>query len=213
MTINSEVTIFLTLAFIVPGFIWHCVQSAFIPKKTETTQLLFLRFLTFSCFNYAFWSWLIYVFLATEYTSQHPIRTSCFWGVIIFVSPVAMGILTGWLSQRQFARKVLSKMGLASIHSIPTAWDYKFYNTNSCVWIQIELKDGKKIAGLYGSESFSSSSQSERDLYIQQAIRIKDGKWEKLDRSDGVLIKGDQIKYIEFIKDQGVQNGQRKPEQ
>lgn len=200
MTINGKETLFLTLAFIVPGFIWHCVQSAFMPRKTETAQLLFLRFLTFSCFNYALWSWLIYMFLVTEYARKHPVRASCMWGVIIFASPVIMGVLTGWLSQKQFARKILSQMGFASMHTIPTAWDYKFHNTRSCVWIQIELKDGKKIAGLYGSESFSSSSPNERDLYIQQAVRIKDGRWEKLDRSDGVLIKGDQIKYIEFIK-------------
>jgi len=201
MTINGTETLFLTLAFIVPGFIWHYVQSAFMPRKTETTQLLLLQFLTFSCFNYALWSWLIYMSLVTEYASKHPATVSFMWVVIILASPVMMGILTGWLRQKQVVRNILSKMGLASLHPIPTAWDYKFHNTRSYVWIQIALKDGGKIAGLYGSESFSSSSPNERDLYIQKAVRIENGKWKKIDRSDGVLVKGDQIKYIEFIKD------------
>ena len=116
------------------------------------------------------------------------------WGLIIFLSPVVMGIITGLISQKEVGRNILNKMGIASIHTVPTAWDYKFYNTRSSVWVQIELKDGRKIAGLYGSRSFSSSSPEERDLYIQQAVRIEKGKWTKLDRSDGILIKGDQIR-------------------
>ena len=92
-------------------------------------------------------------------------------------------------------------MGLSSIHVIPTAWDYKFSKTRKSVWVQITLKDGKKICGLYGGKSFASSVAEERDLYLQQVVRVsKEGKWERLERSDGVLINGNEIKYIEFIR-------------
>ena len=92
-------------------------------------------------------------------------------------------------------------MGLSSIHGIPTAWDYKFSKTRRSVWIQVTLKDDKKIRGIYGPQSFASSVAEERDLYLQKVVRVlKDGKWEHIERSEGVLIKGNEIKYIEFIR-------------
>lgn len=201
MTVNSKETLFLTLAFIVPGFLWHCVNSMLIPDKKRTTEILFLRFLTFSCFNIAIWSWLLYIFAATQYTSNHPLQAACLWAIIIFVSPVLLGGVTGYLDQKGYFKRMLSKLGIKSIHSTPTAWDYKFYNTHSSVWVQIKLKDGKTIRGLYGSRSFASSESDERDIYIQQAVKVSDQKWEKIEKSDGILVKGDQIEYIEFIKD------------
>ena len=212
MTINGKETLFLTLAFIVPGFIWYCIQSAFMPRKAETPQILFLRFLTFSCFNYALWSWFIYIFLFSVFPKSHPRLSAFFWAMIILISPVLLGGLTGFLSQKEIIRSILNKMGLTSVHSIPTAWDYKFHNTRTCVWIQIELKDGKKIAGLYGSNSFASSQSNERDIYIQQAVKITDGKWEKLKRSNGVLVKGDQIKET-IMPDKNKPNEDTKPQQ
>ncbi len=200
MTIDSSGALFLTFAFLVPGFIWYSVQSAIFPKKTNDKEMLFLRFLTFSCFNYAFWSWLIYLFLYSDFLKSHLYWTVALWFIIIFVSPFLMGILTGLASQKQIIRNFISKTGFASIHSIPTAWDYKFYKSRSPLWVKVELKDGKQILGLYGNESFASSAADERDLFIEQAMKIKDGKWEKINRSDGILIVGDQIKYVEFIK-------------
>jgi hypothetical protein len=202
MTVDGKETLFLTLAFVVPGFIWHCVQTPFLPRRTETTQLLFLRFLTFSCFNYAIWSWLIYVFLYSQFPINYPKWTAFLWGIMILISPVVMGVATGILSQKEFLRKLFNKACIKTVHSTPTAWEYKLFNTDYSVWVKITLKDGDEILGLYGSKSFASSSAEERDLYIQQTMKLNEKKeWQKIDRTDGILVKGDQIKYIEFIED------------
>lgn len=201
MTVDGTETLFLTLAFLIPGFIWNCIHSVFNPRQTERIQLLFLRFLTFSCINYGLWSWLLYLVLASEFFEKSAIFTGIAWLIMILVSPLVLGFTTGLLSQKELFRRVFARMGLSSIHGIPTAWDYKFSKTRKSVWIQVTLKDDKKIRGLYGRQSFASSVAEERDLYLQQVLRVsKDGKWERLKRSDGVLIKGNEIKYIEFIR-------------
>ncbi len=202
MTIDGKETLYLTLAFVVPGFIWHYILTLFQPSKTPNNQMLLLRFLALSCFNYAIWSWLVFKLINTSYARDNRSELAWLWTVIIFISPAGLGLLTGCLNQIGFVRIAFNKMGLIAMHSIPTAWDYKFFHTQTCVWVQIHLKNGKMIAGLYGSESFASSDPEERDLYLQKAVRIdNDGNWVKLDRSDGVLIKGDMIEYIEFIRD------------
>ena len=201
MTVDGTESLFLILAFVIPGFIWNCIHSVFNPRKTERTQLLLLRFLTFSCINYGLWSWLLYLVFVSEFFEKSDLFTGIAWVTIILVSPVGLGFTTGLLSQKELFRRVFTRMGLSSIHGIPTAWDYKFSKTRKSVWVQVTLKDGKKISGLYGCQSFASSVAEERDLYLQQAVRVsKDGDWERLKRTDGVLIKGNEIKYIEFIR-------------
>jgi len=201
MTVDGTETLFLTLAFVIPGFIWNSIHSIFNPRRTERTQLLFLRFLTFSCINYGLWSCLLYLVFVSEFFEKSTLFTGIAWLIMILVSPVCLGFTTGLLSQKGLFRRVFARMGLSSIHGIPTAWDYKFSKTRKAVWIQVTLKDDKKIRGLYGRQSFASSVAEERDLYLQQVIRVsKDGKWELLERSEGVLITGNEIKYIEFIR-------------
>ena len=63
MTVTSFDVVFYALAFIVPGFIWSAVIGGFVPRRADQKEVVFLRFLTFSCMNYAFWSWLIYLII------------------------------------------------------------------------------------------------------------------------------------------------------
>lgn len=200
MTVNGTETLFLTFAFLVPGFIWHSVQSLFVVKRSEPIQVLFLRLLTFSCLNYALWAGLIYAILILDTFRNSAFRTGVAWGCIIFISPTVLGVLGALNSQKGWLRWLFRKVGLASIHEIPTAWDYKFSKTDRFVWVQVTLTDGTRIAGKYGSKSFSSSAAEERDLYLQELMKITKEGWKPIPRSDGILVKGNEIKYIEFIR-------------
>jgi hypothetical protein len=199
MTIANIDTLFFTLAFVIPGFLWHSVQSIFVPRGESPKHTLFLTCLAFSCINYALWSWLVYGILTGSWFTEHWGWTGFLWFTIIFTSPVVLGVLVGFVNQKEVVRRCFERMGLTSIHAIPTAWDYKFYNTREPVWVQVELLDGKKICGLFGTSSFASSTPKERDVYIEKAVVIKDGRWQPLERSDGVWINGSQVKCIEFI--------------
>ncbi|MEW6203008.1 MAG: DUF6338 family protein [bacterium] len=198
MTINEFEIVFYTLAFIVPGFIFYSVIAAFIPQRVEVKEISFLRFLTFSCSNYAIWSWLVFLIFKSKYFLESPMRSAIAWGVIIFVSPISLGVLFGWLSQKEIIRNILSRIGLTTIHSIPTAWDYIFSKIKP-VWILVTLKDNSQVAGFFGNGSMASSELSERDIFIRMVFHIdENGQWEKVEKTNGILIKGDQIKCIEF---------------
>lgn len=199
MTITSFDMLFYTVGFLVPGFVWCSMVAMLVPQKGEQSQISFLRFLTFSCVNYALWSWLIFLLIKSEFFTDHAVRSAVAWGLITLISPVVLGLLTGHFSQREMVLRFLRRLGLNPMHPIPTAWEYKFSSTTSPVWVLVTLKGGGRIAGIFGSGSFASSEATERDIYIQQLFTIHDdGPWQAVPRSDGILIKHDQIQTIEF---------------
>lgn len=202
MTITGLDALFYTLAFVVPGFILQLTISTFVPRKAEQAELSFLRFLAFSCLNYAIWSWLIYIIIRNEFYIQHPYRTAAIWFGIILISPFILGLLIARLSDKGIHRGLLHRFGFTPIHEIPTAWDYKFSKTENKVWLLVTLKDDSRVAGLFGSDSFASSDPTERDLYIQEIYSIKEsGQWERIPNNNGILISSDQIKHIEYWND------------
>ena len=63
------------------------------------------------------------------------------------------------------------------------------------------LKDGSRVYGLYGLQSYAGDDPAERDLYLEVQFRPTDtGDWAPVEDSGGVLVKGDQIALIEFKK-------------
>lgn len=204
MTLDGPDVLYYTLAFLVPGFIMHSTLSAFVPQKAERSELSFLRFLALSCINYGVWAWLVYLIYRSSIFIGHPFRTAAVWGLIIFVSPLLLGLLIGYFNQREIVRKMLQQIGINTIHGCPTAWDYKFSKTDKPEWVLVTLKDGSTVAGLFGSKSFASSEPGDRDLFIQKVWKLPDNggeSWQPASRSAGIWIASDQIKHIEFMPD------------
>lgn len=198
MTISNLDMIFYTLSFVVPGFICDSVLASIIPRRSEGKERLFLRYLTLSGLNYAFWVWLIYLLLRVDFFRQNPIVSALSWFLIIFVSPILLGLILGKQSSKGWIRRFLMRLGINTIHPIPSAWDF-FFSTTPPVWMLVTLKDGSQVAGLFGSRSFASSDQDERDLYIEEMYKIgTDAPWEKVQSTRGIFITGSEIKHIEF---------------
>jgi len=177
--------------------------SMLVPQKSDQSQISLMRFLTFSCVNYALWSWLIYLLIKCKFFTEHPVQSALAWTLIILISPSVLGLMMGHFSQKAKILQLLRRLGLSPMHPVPSAWDYKFGNTRQSVWVLVTLKDGSNVAGLFGSRSFASSDVAERDLYIQSVYQISEtGLWEQVKRNDGILILGSEIKHIEFWNDE-----------
>lgn len=203
MTLNSFDILFYTLAFVVPGFVLYTTLSMFVPLKSDQGQVSLLRFLFLSCINYAIWSWLVYYMVKTDFSIIHPLRTAALWGLIILISPILLGVLGGYLSKKELVRRTFQRVGLNPVHVIPTAWDYKFSTIKDRLWVIVTLKDGSSVTGTFSSKSFVSSDEKDRDLYLEEVYDVLDtGPWEKVPRTQGILIRGDQIKHIEFFQDE-----------
>jgi hypothetical protein len=199
MALDAFNTIFYTVGFVVPGFILRSTLAALVPEREIRKDLAFLRFLTLSSINYAICSWLIYLIFRLPFFTTHPIRTAIAWAVIIFISPVFLGVLLARLKDKDIIRRALQRIGFNPIHGIPTAWDYKFNKTAKPVWVVITFKNGDQVGGLFGTKSFASSDPQERDLYIEQVYKITtEGPWQHKPRTDGMLISKDEVRWIEY---------------
>jgi len=203
IALTSFDAVFYAITFLVPGFVMDLTLSIFVPKRLEDLQFSLLRFLTLSCVNYAVWSWLIYlIFFTTDREVLSVFYTALSLGVVVFISPIVIGVLLGYFSQKEWIKKILNKLGLNTISSIRTSWDHKFSKTNESVWLIVTLKDGSTVAGYFGNNSFVSSIDSERDLYIEEIYKIDTNEsWERLIPPCSILLKGEEIKYIEFWSD------------
>lgn len=200
MDISNIDDIFNVIVFIIPGFLSYGVQSAFVPQKAEPIQITVLRLVTFGSVNYALWSWLIYLMNTSAFFQQHPGRLIIAWFFILLISPLLIGLVAGNVRQTGSLRRRLQMLGLNPMHYIPTAWDYKFPCINTREWVKVSLKDGSTICGLFASGSFCSSDPHERDLYIEEAYKERENEqWSPVPLSRGVLIRPDEIRYIEFF--------------
>jgi len=207
MTLGNFEVVFYTLAFIVPGFVGYSVLSALVPVRTVSSELSLLRFLTFSCFNYAVWVAPLYWVVTQGWYARHPVLAAVGWGVVTLVSPVVIALGLGALRQRQAVARLHRLMGLDSIHPIPTAWDYIFSRGVS-TWVLITLNDGTRIGGYFGTASFASSESGERDLYLEETYEVSDdGSWKRLTRDAGVWIRGTEVRLIEFRNEEDRHDG------
>ncbi len=200
MTFESFDFVFFTAGFLVPGFIWAGVLSLFVPRRSAATEVRFLHFLTLSCVNHGIWSWALFIIFRAGLTQNHPYWAGIFLGIIIFVSPVALGVVSGLLQQREGVVRFFARFGIRTVHPIALAWDWHFSRGHP-YWVLVTLKDGQRVYGLFGPRSFAASDTETRDLYLEELFRpLETGDWAPVEDTGGVLIMGDQIAVIEFRK-------------
>ena len=117
---------------------------------------------------------------------------------LIVALPALLGFLLGVVSQKELIYRALRWIGLNPIHRILTAWDWKFSDMSG-EWVLVTLKDGTRIGGLCGRDSFISSNPDERDLYIESTDPVDGGgRHSTSDERRGVWIAGGEISTIEF---------------
>lgn len=196
MEIKSPEILLLTIIFLLPGYIYFSVLKIILPESREGKFLLLLKFLGFSSFNFIIWFWLI---VRIDFQD---ISFLTILGIllIIFISPIFFGIVSGKEKQYGLFANFLKFFGLNPKDISPTAWDFKFSNTTT-EFVLVTLKDGEIIGGYLGENSLASSDFNERDIFLEEVYKISDGgEWIVDDRSKGIWIAGDQIRTIEFLK-------------
>ena len=106
IALTSFDAVFYAITFLVPGFVMDLTLSIFVPKRQEDLQFSLLRFLTLSCVNYAVWSWLIYLIFFTERALLSDFYTALTVAVVVFISPILIGVLLGYFSQKEWIKKI-----------------------------------------------------------------------------------------------------------
>jgi len=200
MNIASSETLYLVLAFVVPGFVISYIRSIFITRRTQKPHEQVLTYLTLSTLNYAIFSWLVYYLINSDGLLRRPILAGFLWFIVILVGPALIGVFLGVSAQKNWSHRLLQKVGLRPVHFMPTAWDWQWSRLDGYSWVVVTLKDGSVIAGVFGPNSFASSEPGERDIYIEKVYNIpQDGPWTPAPRGQGVLIPHGEIRCVEFF--------------
>ena len=88
-------------------------------------------------------------------------------------------------------------------HPCPTAWDHFFgvLRKGEC-FILVHLKNGEKIAGFYGADSYATSFPRNGDLYLERTIKVdSDGNFQEyVDSTLGLIISRDEYSYVELFE-------------
>jgi len=198
MSFDSGNAVVYAILFLVPGFIMSSVLGMLYRRRSRSASEQTLQYLTFSCVNLGLWSWLIVLMIQGEWVDRHAVFASLLVFIIVFVSPVVLGLLTLLLTQKVVVRRLLSAFGFKVERFIPTAWDYKFQKGEP-EWVIVRLKDGSSVYGLWAEMSFAGDDPNERDIFIEAVFRPdSDNPWKPVVDTRGILIKSSEIGTIEF---------------
>lgn len=204
---DAFTTVFVTAAFLVPGFIASAVMSMFVARRSTSLEGRAHEYLTLSCVNHGFWSWLIWLAYRDEWLNRYPIGAGVVLFGILFVFPVLMGWAFGCLRQGDHVGRFLDRLGFRVIRQDPTAWDYFFSRAQPC-WVIVTLQSGSRLYGFFGIKSFAGDDPQSRDLYLEAVYRLTDGgEWAPVEDSRGIWIASDQIASLEFREAHEVNNG------
>ena len=198
---ENMVTILFAIGFIIPGFIVISILNRVIPNQKKEYKYSILEFFIYSSLNAMIWAIPFYkIIIKNKAFFTHLEWTWLFICIIIFISPVTIALIILLINQKKLLEKFCQKLNIKLIEIEPSAWDFKFSNINS-EWVIITLKNNERVAGFMGNSSCASSNIQERDIYISEVFTIDEEKnWHKVDGTDGIWIKSEEIRYIEFIK-------------
>ncbi len=201
---QSFITILLILIFIVPGYIIKKVQELFVTFEKLSRFEITIECIIYSCLNYALWTpYLLYLYGLSQ-TNIFSQNLKVFLPLIlmVFISPVVLGIITGYVTQQQYFYKFLCRIFKKSGISIKTPgteiWD-KAFDRPVKFWVRIHLSNDKIYEGL--AEQISTYP-FQKQLYLTNVgvVNEKGEKERELDTVSGVYIKADNVEVIEILE-------------
>jgi hypothetical protein len=187
--------------FLLPGLNATWILERLAGRTTlRPTERLF-RAIAFSVVVYALASpWLLRLaHRALEHRKIWPWEPIIGFSLLVFLIPALGGI--GWVKLRtweQFKRLVRR---LTNIDPSPTSWDFVL-GKGQAYLIRAKLRDGERVAGLFGPNSNASLYPEAQDLYMEQAWRLdEEGRFmQALEGSRGLLLRREDADIIEFLE-------------
>jgi len=184
----------LFLIIFIPGFISIKIYDLIVPREHRDFSKSLFEVIGYSSLNFAALSWLIILMHTQNFYSQNKFLYFLLLFLIMFLAPILWPLLFLIISSWTPIAKYI-------INPIQKPWDYVF-GKKETYWIIVHLKDGRKIGGKFEKGSFASSYPAEEQIYLEEVweLDIKGNFIKPIDRSNGILIVGDEILAVEFFK-------------
>jgi hypothetical protein len=193
MNIWEQDKLLLFIAFVIPGFVSLKAYELFFPSQRTESVKQIVEAITYSCINYALLFWLIVFVESSDIKATCGFLYFVFYIFVLFIAP----IIWVWIWKILRSSERFQK---SAPHPTQKPWDYVF-GKRIPYWVIVTLKDGTKIAGSYDSNSFSSSTPAEEQIYLEEVWMMnEDGGFERPKESTkGIIILSNEMVSIEFF--------------
>ena len=188
---NIENLVLFTI-FFVPGFIYLKSYRLFIAEtRTDFSKDLY-EAIGFSFLNAIIFSYPLYLIHSINLIGKYPFLYFFALALIIIVFPIIFVFTFKKVSEKKWFRKFM-------INPTKSAWD-SFFSKRESYFVIVTLKNGRKIGGKYGMNSFSSTYPNPEELYLEELWKLNenDGFEAKESQTEGILITEQEISTIEF---------------
>ena len=184
----------LFIAFVIPGFVSLKTYELLFPGTPKESDKLLVDAVAYSSINYALLLWPIYSIETNQVRQSHPTAYVLFYVFVLLIAPIAWACVLKMLRTTEFFQRSMP-------HPTAKPWDFVFAQRKP-YWAIVTLKDGKKIAGRYDSNSFASSSPAAEQLYLEENWVLNDDGGFDRPRTEtaGILILSSEILTVELFK-------------
>lgn len=193
----------LFLLFFMPGFISLKIYDLLIASERRDFSKAWFEAAAYSAINYAV-LFPLFPYLNDNWHSLLPWLQYMIGVITLFLMPIAWPCLIARLLK-------CNAMAPYVIHPDAKPWDYIF-SQKQTFYIIAHLKDGRRISGFYGGQSFASSYPAEEQIYIEQTYVLNDDAHfeHPVGRTKGVIIYGREIVALEFFEKEDKPNESNK---
>lgn len=200
MNIWDENKLLLFIGFVVPGFIAIKAYELIFPSRHIDSSKQIVDAVAYSCLNYTLLLWPIFLVESGTLRVEHPNLYILFYVFVLFAAPILWVVLWKYLRERTLIQKIIP-------HPTQKPWDFVF-GQRQCHWVVITLKNGEKVAGMYGPNSFASSAPFDEQIYLEEewVLNDDDGFERPVEQSSGVIVLSSEIVTVEFFYSGGNQN-------
>ena len=188
-------TLRLIFIFFVPGFISMKVYDLFVPSERRDFSKSLFEAISFSCINFAILYWPIVAIHSNSFHDQNPVAYYLLALGILLIAPILWPILFLKITSLHFMRRKI-------IDPVLKPWD-KVFGQRKAYWVIIHLKDGRRIGGRYGKNSFSSTYPADEQIYLEEVWQVDQttgGFKEKVPQTQGLIVSKERFQLIEFFR-------------
>ena len=192
----------LTLVFflLVPGFIMMRVHDLLVPGPRRDFSRAVLEVAVCGAINYGLMFWAFIRVVDPKLGQEQPVAQSLYLVVLLFIVPVIWPVSWVALSSRKTVKKWI-------VPAVAKPWDDFFFTsqkTGEKYWVIVHLKDGRRVAGKYGGESYASTGRVPEQLYLEELYDvIGKGRLKKVSGTKGALFVQGSIEMLELFAIRG----------
>ena len=185
--------ILLLTIFFVPGFVYLKAYRLFIAEtRTDFSKDLY-EAIGYSFLNALIFSYPLFKIHSDKFIDRYPVWYFVVMFSVIVIAPIIYAMIFNIIAKRKWFSRFL-------INPTKSAWD-SFFSKRESYFVIVTLKNGKKIGGKYGLNSYSSTYPNPKEIYLEEVWKLndkEDGFDVVVDQTEGVLITENEISTIEF---------------